>query len=47
MANIEQIKHRIFLRTLLALVVIGSVLVATVLVPLHRDPKQSVDSIPE
>lgn len=38
-ANIEQIKRRIFLRTLLSLVVIGSLLVASVILPLNRDLK--------
>ncbi len=42
-ANIEQIKRSIFLRTLLALVVTGSVLVASVMLPLSRDLKQKND----
>lgn len=37
--NIEQIKRSIFLRTLLALVVIGSLMVASVMLPLNRDLK--------
>lgn len=38
--NIELIKRRIFLRTLLALLVIGSLLVASVMLPLNRDLKE-------
>ena len=38
--NIEQIKRTIFLRTLVALLIIGSLLVATIMIPLNRDLKE-------
>ncbi len=38
--NIEHIKHTIFLRTLVALLVISVILVATVMVPLYRELKE-------
>ena len=37
--NVEQIKHTIFLRTLIALLIISVILVATVMVPLYRELK--------